>query len=153
MARLHRVLEELLVEAGALKTIEMGPPSAKSSATPEVKDGVMERLLGESKFNNRFLKAVITLHFLIFTVALWLVYYSKDSLAAFSVILGISVTLLLGVVRSLSSLWQTKMGIDILIAILPSLSPEQSVKVVKDIYYNQSKLAPGSGVTTKQPKL
>lgn len=153
MERLHKILEGVLIEAGTLKPIEMGPSLTRISVTPEVKERLIEHLLVGLKFHNRFLKALIALHFLIFVVALWLVYYNRNSLGAVSAILSISVLLLLGVIRSLSNLWQTKVGIDILIAILPGLPPEQAVKAVKDLYYNQSKPSPSSSAITERFKL
>lgn len=137
MRRLQTILEESLLEAGALKPVQMGPVPAKISVTPEVKRRLIERLLRESNFNNRILVAVTCLHFLLFIIALWLVYYNRDSLSAISVILGGSVLSLLAVTRSLSNLWRTKTGVDVLIAILPSLSPEQAIQAVKDLYYDQ----------------
>lgn len=137
MPRLQTILKKALVEAGALKPIQMGPAPAKISVTHEVKVRLIERLLVESKFNNRFLVALTSLHFVVFILALWLVYYYRDSLRSISLILGGSALSLLAVTRRLSDLWRTKMGVDVLIAILPSLSPDQAIQAVKDLYYDQ----------------
>lgn len=153
MRKLQTIIEELLNEAGALKPIKLGPGSAKISVTPEVKDRLIKRLFVESKFNNRILIAVTILHIFIFIIALWLVYYNRNSLTAVSVIFGGSVLSLLGITRSLSNLWRTKTGIDLLIAILPSLCPEQVIQVIKDLYYNRSEPSAEVTAATEKSKL
>jgi hypothetical protein len=153
VARLHKVLEEILVEAGALKPIEMGPSSSKPSATPEGKERLMERLQAQSKFNGRFLKSVIAVHFLSFIVPFLLAYFLRASLATAALILSLTVALLLGITRLLSDLWQTKMGIDVLIALLPDLSPQQAVEALKALYHTQSKRSSNRVTTTDRFKL
>jgi hypothetical protein len=141
MSRLENFLEGFLIKAGALKPVVLGTAPAKISVTPEVKERLMERLFIESKLHNRILMALMAVHFLIIIAAFCLVYFYRNDLTSTSVILGGSGSILslLGITRSLSNLWRTKMAVDVLIAILPSLSTEQAIQAVKDLYYAQSK--------------
>jgi hypothetical protein len=153
MARLHKVLEELLVEAGALKTIEMGPPSTEVPSPAEVKERLMEGLPPRAKFNDRFLILIIVTHYLCFIAPFLLVYYYRNSLALISAVLAVTLPSLVLVMRLLSDLWKTKAGIDILITQLPTLPPEQSVEAVKALYYALSKPSSGRSTITDQSNL
>jgi len=146
MARLRKVLEELLIEAGALKTIEMGPPSTEVPSPAEVKERLIEGLPPRAKFNDRFLILVIVTHYLCFIAPFLLVYYCRNSLALISAVLALTLSFLAFIMRRLSDLWKTKEGIDILMAQLPTLPPEQSVEAVKALYHALSK--PSSGRST-----
>ena len=146
MARLRKVLEELLIEAGALKTIEMGPPSTEVPSPAEVKERLIEGLPPRAKFNDRFLILVIVTHYLCFIAPFLLVYYFRNSLALISAVLALTLSFLAFIMRRLSDLWKTKEGIDILMAQLPTLPPEQSVEAVKALYHALSK--PSSGRST-----
>ena len=139
MARLHKVLEEILVEAGALRPVEMGPPPAEGLATPDVKERLVEALPPRARLNERLLKLVIALHLISFLAPLLLVYFLRNSLAAVALILSVTVPFLLGITRLLSELWRTKEAVDMLITILPGLPPELAVKAVKDVYYAHGK--------------
>lgn len=153
MPRLEKLLQELLVEAGELKPVVMGKAPAKISVTPEIKERLMERLFVALKLHNQILLALIALHFLIIIAAFCLVYYYRSSPTTVSVILGGSILSLLPVIRSLSNIWRTKMAVDVLIAILPSLSPEQSLEAVKDLYYYQSESPTDGSRDSERSKL
>lgn len=147
-ARLPVVLGSYLEKVGGLERASLGEAKAIS-----VNPGDQQQLLGqlhrESKFNNRLIVCVTVLHFLLFILAAALVFYHRDSPKVISLILGGSFLSLLPVINSLSRLWREKSAIDMLGVILPTLTPEQSIKVIQSIYFGTQS---ASRPRRKQPK-
>lgn len=134
MTRVHTILGEYLRRAGALKPIMMGESDRAVTLTDEDRQALYKRLLKEARFNNRMVIAIMVLHFALFILALWLIYYYRES---FNIILGGSIVSLLAITKNLISLWREKWMIDILVNSLPNLTPEQALTFVRSFYYSR----------------
>jgi hypothetical protein len=134
--RVQTILHDYLSQAGALKPIKLGKSDRAITVTEEERQALFGRLLQQTRFNNGMVIAVTVLHFALFVLAIWLVYYYRESFNAVVAILGGSVLSLLAITRSLTGLWREKWMLDILVSSLPNLTPEQSLTFVKSFYYS-----------------
>jgi hypothetical protein len=144
MTKVHTILHNYLHQAGALEPIKLGEPGQAINVTDKDRQALFNRLLVQTKFNNRIVIVVTILHFALFILAIWLVYYYRESFNAVVSILGGSVLSLLAITRSLTGLWREKWMLDILVSTLPNLTPEQSLEFIKSFYYSQMPSRPPS---------
>src|SRR5688572_24253428 len=98
-ARLQSVLGEYLQQVGGLERTDMGPRKSASAAAISAEQ-LVDRLRQESTFNNKLVICITILHFLLFIVAVSLVFYYRDDPKIISFILGGSILSLLAVTRS-----------------------------------------------------
>ena len=137
MTSVMTILQDHLRRAGVLEPIKLGKADRAITATAEDQQVLFTRLLRQGKFNNRMVIAVTVLHFALFVLAIALVYYYRESFNVVAAILGGSVLSLLAITRSLTGLWREKWMIDILVSLLPNLTPEQALTFVRSIYYSR----------------
>jgi hypothetical protein len=101
--------------------------------TPEAKQVLLNNLNTASKTNGRILSLMVFLVVLAITfniVALFI--FPNDTLkTVIEIVVGSSI---LGMLYFLRTLWKDKTALDILLAIIPSLTPEQVLQIVLDIY-------------------
>src|SRR5262245_11473463 len=135
MRRTISILESYLDQLGALAPVVLGGERKAISLKAEDSKVLVNRLMKEGKFNNLLLASVTVLHFALFALAIGLVFYFKNFPSTVVAILGGSVLSLMRITWSLSGLWREKWAIDMLVTILPNLSPEEALKVVKILYY------------------
>lgn len=150
--RVQTILHDYLHRAGALKPIKLGTADRAITVTDEQRQALFERLLKQTGFNNGMVIAVTVLHFALFVLAIWLVYYYRESFNIVAAILGGSVLSLLAITRSLTGLWREKWMLDILISTLPNLTPEQSLTFVKSLYYSQRSSRLVQPITQQAPE-
>jgi len=139
------ILESYLDQAGALTPVRLGGERKAISLKAEDSKVLVDRLMKEAKFNNLLLSSVTVLHFALFALALWLVYYYRNTPNTVVVILGGSVLSLMPITWGLRGLWREKWAIDMLVTILPNLSPEEALNVVKILYYSKEEIKAGAG--------
>ena len=104
----------------------------------------VDRLIKQDKLNNLLLFSIALLYFAIFGLALVLVYYYRTSSSTVLSILGGSVASLLPITWGLKSLWKEKSLLDILIKVLPNMSPEEAVNLIKVYYFSKGEESGGS---------
>jgi len=150
--RVQTILHDYLHRTGALKPIKLGKSDRAITVTDEERRALFERLLKQTGFNNGMVIAVTVLHFALFVLAIWLVYYYRASFNIVAAILGGSVLSLLAITRSLTGLWREKWMLDILISTLPNLTPEQSLTFVKSLYYSQRSSRLVQPITQQTPE-
>jgi hypothetical protein len=141
MANLKTVLGEYLRAVGATEAAQLGG-KPKVDVTPKDNLLLIDRLRQKAGINNSLVIALMVLHFLIFFLAAALVYYQRESPNNIKVILGGSLLSLLALTRSLAGLWRDKTKMDMLVVIIPSLSPQEAVKAIQSIYYSSAVQAP-----------
>jgi len=138
------ILESYLDQLGALTPVKLGGERKAISLKAEDNKILVNRLMKEGKFNNLLLASVTVLHFALFALATWLVYYYRTSPKTVVAILGSSVLSLMQITWGLRGLWREKWAIDMLVTILPNLSPEEALKVVKILYYSKEEIKAGA---------
>jgi hypothetical protein len=132
--KLNSILENTLKKVDGLKPAILGKTEILSGSK-EAKKELLYQLKDESKFINRFIIAIIILHFLLFALAVFLVLYYRDSPNVIVLLLGGSVLSLIAIITSLIRLLNTKSKIVYMLVTLPNLSPEQAMIVVQSIYF------------------
>lgn len=138
------ILEDSLNEWGALKPIKLGGERKAIVLSAENKQMFVDRLIKQDKLNNLLLFSIALLYFAIFGLALVLVYYYRTSSSTVLSILGGSVASLLPITWGLKSLWKEKSLLDILITVLPNMSPEEAVNLIKVYYFSKGEESGGS---------
>lgn len=139
MSKLKGILEDTLEEIGAIKPPTLGRDNIRFSK--ETKDKLLLRLEEEAKFNNKMIVAIIILHFLLFALAVFLVYYFLEKPEVIVYLFGGSIFSMMIIMYSLIKLWKAKIANDNLRTILPNLPPEQAVEVLKSVYFDLAKNA------------
>lgn len=136
--KFSRLLEKTLKKAGGLEPATLGKNEILS-LNREDKKQLLSELRAQLKFINNIIIAIVILHFLLFLLATFLVFYYRDSPNVILVLLGGSVLSLMVIIRSLVSLVKTKSNIDYTLITLPNLSPEQAMIMIQSIYFEKRK--------------
>lgn len=152
MTTVRTILHDYLREAGALNRITLGGAARAVTLTEKDRRALFERLQKQTTFNNRLVVAVTVLHFALFVLAIWLVYYYRDSFNIVAAILGGSVLSLLAITRSMTGLWREKWMLDILVSSLPNLTPEQVLTLLRSFYYWRQQPPPPLPGAEREPK-
>ena len=104
---------------------------------------MIEQLKLASRQNGRIVAVLVGLYVAMliggFIIVFTLFHEPKTMRAA----LGGSFLSLLVIVKGLHSVWRENSGMQIMIALLPSLSPEEAIKVVETYYYKKKNVAQG----------
>jgi hypothetical protein len=141
MSRLNKILEETLKEIRVIKPPSLGaktePISRKGEIefNAEAKKRLISRLETEGKFNNKMIVIIFISHFFVFALALFLVIYFLKTPEVIVYLFGGSIFSIMVINYSLIHIWKAKIANDNLQTILPDLPPEQSVEVIKNVYY------------------
>lgn len=121
------------------KTIQLGPHLGGKA--PKVTDQqisfLLEQLKAAAAQNGKIVAILISVYVAMLVVAFIIVLRLFTNPTAMRAALGGSFLSLLVIVKGLHSLWRENHGIQIMIALLPSLSPEEAIKVVESFYYKK----------------
>lgn len=135
MKRLQLVFEEYLEKTGRLKKVALGGPELRT-ISPADNQLLINRLEKESKLNLRILIAIISMFLVLFGIGVLLVFVYIRSPKILSIIFGGDFLALLAIIRGLQQTWREKTTLDILLAVLPNLSPQEVVKVIECLYHS-----------------
>ncbi len=136
MKRLTNVLGEFLQ---ANKTIRIRPYVGEGApaVTEQQLTFLIAQLRAASARNGKIIAVVIALYVAMLAGAFVIVFALLHEPKTMLTVLGGSFLSLLAIVKGLHSLWRENTRIQLLIALLPSLSPEDAVKVVESYYFKQ----------------
>ena len=142
---LKNILEETLsntaTNAGlSLRELEFEMGGGKDTKLLEISEEDKERLLknlnAESKFNNKIIVSIITLHFALFALCVFFAFYYRDHPEILKFLFGGSLLSLMVIMYSLIKLLKFKNFMDVLRFTLPNLSPKDAIDLVKATYFN-----------------
>jgi hypothetical protein len=145
MRNLEKIFKQYLDAVGGREPVELGGGPKVDLTSSEGKGllarenaNFVKRLSQASSFNKRLVLSLTVLHFLIFLVAAaFLVLHYRDSPTGVTSVFGGSVVSLLGLTTGLRVVWRNKVTMDLLIAILPNLAPDQQLSAVQSLSFGQ----------------
>jgi hypothetical protein len=140
MKRLTDVLGQFLQTD---ETIRLGPHlGGKAPAVTEQQlTFLIAQLRAASAQNGKIIAVVIALYVAMLAGGFVIVFALLHEPKTMRTVLGGSFLSLLAIVKGLHSLWRENTRIQLMIALLPSLSPEDAIKVVESYYYKQKNVA------------
>lgn len=138
MNALTRILEETLIKTTGLESRKLGP-AKDTNFTEEDKKLLISRLEARKGPTNLMMILVIIIHFLLYGVTMFFVFYNRGSINVVLALLGGSILFLMAIIYSLVYLSNIEKGIDLLTVFLPTLPPEEAVKIIKSIYFKSKK--------------
>jgi len=147
MRRLQRTLETFLDEAGALTSPKLGAHRqmrVDADAVARFSDGLKR----DQVYNKRLLNLILGAYILCFGFALFLNLYALRNPWLLGTGLGVSFVTLLVITRELRSLWIEKSALDVLLAVVPLLSPAEVVRLAEELYFSAK---PGKRAKPKVP--
>jgi hypothetical protein len=136
MSQLNAILFDFL---GTVEPAALGgtPPKQHESDAA----GLIERLERQALFNNRTVIAIVASYLFLLLVSSALVLLHHDDASWIATFLGGNVLVLTTIGAKLQNVWREKSYIDMLVAILPSLTPAEAVRVIKTFYLEQMEKA------------
>ena len=144
MKRLTDVLGQFLEAHPALRS----PPSL-GDKTPLVseqqKSFLIQQLKLASAQNRKIATVLVGVYVAMLVVGFIIALTLFRNETALRAALGGSFLSLLLIVRGLYSVWRENNGMQVLLALIPSLSPEEAIKVVESYYYKTRNAARRSG--------
>jgi hypothetical protein len=143
MARTTNIITEFLRNIGALEPVRLGPSKKVVAISAEEKRLLVDRLTRAATIANSLVIVITALHITLFGVAIWLVYFYRNVPTLVSIMLGGSLLSLLSIARGLKEVWREKWSSDMLVALLPNLTADEAIKVMKIVMYS-SKVVPGT---------
>jgi hypothetical protein len=135
MMNTRSVIQEFLKQTGAAEPITMGTRLPQIKVSAEMQAKLVTQLEQTRATSTRFAIIAAVAHFFILFIAIGFAYYFRDSSTVVTTLLGGSTLTLLVIATRLVALWREKTTSDILITILPNLSPEEAIRVLESIYY------------------
>lgn len=96
---------------------------------------LIDRLKAASTQNSRIAAILIGVYIAMLIVGFIIVLTLFRNATAMRAALGGSFLSLLVIVKGLHSVWRESHGMQVMLALLPSLSPEEAIKVVESYYY------------------
>ena len=140
MKRLNDVIGQFLKSDESLRAgPHLGPQARK--ATPQQVEFLIAQLRAASTQNGKIIAVVIALYVAMLACGFVIVFALLHEPKTMRAVLGGSFLSLLVIVKGLHSLWRENTRIQLLMALLPSLPPEEAIKVVESYYYKQKNVA------------
>ena len=136
--KLNLLLRETLKKANALQPAALGPGELLALGKEDKKQ-LLAQIEDQVRFINKIIIAIVVLHFLLFFLAAFLVFYWRDDPKVIAILLGGSVLSLMVIIRSLVSLVKTKSQMDHVLLVLPNLSAEQAIVMLQTMYFAKKK--------------
>ena len=130
MSTLKNIFKKYLDES---KISDLGSMGGQQQA-PSNTNTLKERLIKQSKFNNSILIISIVLLCILFFLGVYFAIYYRDEPTTMSVVLGGSIFSLLGIIVWLRKLWAEKNLMDVSLAIIEDLPPQEAAKYILIIY-------------------
>jgi len=138
-----KIVGETLLGVGALESVKLGAASKDVSMTDADRQTLLRRLTERDHTATYVVIVLTVMHAALFALGMWLAYYYRDNVKAMTLVFGGSILSLLTITRSLRGVWREKCAIDMLAVILPSVSPQEAMKVLIAIYTSADQLGSG----------
>jgi hypothetical protein len=137
MKRLTAVIEDYLGTASERPKVVLGSKAKEAepaaATAPDAKH-LISSLAKQAAFNNRILMTVIGSYLAVLIVAMVLVIRHQDDTKWVLGFLGGNFLVLLGVGSRILDLWREKNYMDMMLAVLPSLSSAEAIKFIRAFY-------------------
>jgi hypothetical protein len=141
MSRLAAILEEQVVSGRERVVFGRKEEAAQERQQPAVEvDRLIARLDAQARFNNRLIIAIVASYLALLALMAALVVVHHGDIKWLAAGLGGNLLTLAGSVTFLRDLWREKNYIDMLLAILPSLTAAEAMKMLRAFYFE--KVAP-----------
>ena len=134
---LQNLYKQTLIDTGRINPAVLGKP--KTEIVGREITSLTERLEKQSNFNNMMIILIIIMLFILFLVAIFLVLKNSEDPAKINLIFGGSFLSILTIITVLRKLWKEKNAVDMLIAILPDMQPEEALKIIELLYYKSKR--------------
>lgn len=131
MKNLGSILSEFLEPA---RPLVFGEPPQSAAVRPVDTDRLIERLDRQVRFNNHLILSVVGVYILLLVVSSALVIVHHDDTKWIITFLGGNFLVLAGIGAKLQDTWREKNYIDMMLAVLPTLTPVEAVKVLQSFY-------------------
>ncbi|MGR8930979.1 MAG: hypothetical protein ACU836_10080 [Gammaproteobacteria bacterium] len=131
--RLENILKEELAKAGDRTTLTLGAEPVELTFTSQDKLALITRLEVVQRNSTHFAVVAIFTHFLVFLSAVGFTWYYRSQPEIAQTMIGGSALALLVIATKLRNLWHDKVRSDMLIAMLPNLTPAEAIKVIQSI--------------------
>jgi hypothetical protein len=140
MKHLNDVIEQFLKSDQSLRS---GPHlgGEPRKVTKEQVAFLIEQLKIASRQNSRIVAVLVVLYAAMLIGGFVIVFTLFHEPKAMRAALGGSFLSLLVIVKGLHSVWREQNGMNMMLSLLPSLSPQEAVKVVETHYYKTKNLA------------
>jgi len=136
MESVKQIFKDFLENAGKLELIKLG--SEETSRAP--KAGKIEnvkftdRLKTKRTANNSIIILAVTMLFIVFLLGVFFAFYYRDKMNVMGGAFAVLLLLLTGIIRQLRSLWLEKTLMDVSIALMDDLPPEEGLKFIQVVY-------------------
>jgi hypothetical protein len=153
MKGLAAILEEQ-VAGGAKEHVVFGRKNEGADERPEPRvdvDRLIARLDAQARFNNRLIVTIVVSYLAVLALMAALVVVHNNNIKWLAAGLGGNLLTLAGSVGFLRDLWREKNYIDMLLAILPSLTAAEAMKMLRAFYFE--KVAPKRGRRASEPAI
>lgn len=133
--QLNSLLSSFLITAGRDATIKAG--GGVKAVSIKQKNELIHHLLNETKFNKKLIVVITIMFVILFGVGVFFTIYYRDNPKTMGIIFGGSFLTLIAVMRALQNLWAKKCRMDMLLTLIPGISPEQTVMVIETLLYSK----------------
>lgn len=140
MNRLDAILREFLREIKYLDVPKLGGEPAPMVDKENIRR-FSEQLKRSMKANDRMVSLLLSLYVATFLVVVLIAVACAGKASYLQGVLGGS---LLAITEALRRFWREKTVFDLMIAVIPNLSPIEVVKVVESVYYGSKHSSRGS---------
>jgi hypothetical protein len=139
MKRLNDVIEQFLRSD---RSLALGPQlgGEPRKVTEQQIGFLIAQLKSAAATNNKIVAVLVGLYVAMLIVGFIVVFSLFHEPKTMRAVLGGSFLSLLIILKGLQSVWREQHGMSLMISLLPSLSPEEAVKVVETHYYKTKNL-------------
>lgn len=138
MKSFNKILEDALNNVTNIEKLSLGAEDS-IYATVEDKDRLLAQINQDSGNINMMIIFIIFLHFLLFALTVYFIFYYRDSINVVFLLLGGSGCSLMVIIYSLIRLLKIKNAINLMRITFPYLSPKDAIMVVKSIYFDSKR--------------
>ncbi len=136
--QMQSLLEDFLKENDAIEPAKLGGKSKKEREVDPVRvAALVTELKAKVQSSNRLANLIVGIYLLLIIICLFLGIKFQDEPDTLKYIFGGSFLSLLPVIKSLQGLWKTKSAADMLVVLLPDMTPKEAVKAIQSIYFNK----------------
>lgn len=139
MHNITNIYEKFLKENHRFEKIKAGGSEGVIPATETSKSQLINNLLIQNKFNNILILVIMAMFIVIFGIGIYFSLYYRNDPKTMGVVFGGSFLSLLVIIRGLQNLWKQKSTMDMLLTIVPNMTPDKAVEIIEMLYYANKK--------------
>jgi hypothetical protein len=138
MTRLDRALQQFLEETGRLKEPVLGGPAQRRISAGEV-EKLHTKLTALAQRSRRLSTLLVLLYVILFVVLLVAAVHYREEPTKLNTALGVIGASVAGLLRGIRDVWRQQSALDVLVAIIPNLPPEEVARVAESLFFSTPK--------------